>query len=474
MLKFATEFPVSSQNSVTDFLNSAKTWVLRSPHTEFTSSDLDELEIQEEKTYRNQHEAIEVISVVTGSSEHAAFRYIKVNPQDKSEWHTTIACHKEEGEMLVSVKVANLISGFQVNGDPFKQPRVISQLLSDLGGGKDGEVFVSESPLYLEHNKDQIFLAGRCMNRKSGLTLPVVYLSSRSASSRHRYSINPNSLAKALSGCAHVLVEPNRSFSNRLMYEVDFKNTYGGVVGVYWPEGSLHLEFDLDRCYTSQSEMKNEIVSQVQDVLLKKRINPKCTWAYVKELQSKKKIEALKSSDNSSLEDYILAFDDELDAKDSRIKEAEREILRLRAEVETYQSKLKRVDGIHISTGDEQDLYPDETIGVILACLSEAKMNVHKNSRREHIIEAILCSNTAQDSAAEIKNVLKSLLSSYRTMNSRLQAELQNNGFSVAQDGKHIRIIYRGDERYAFTMPKTGSDNRGGKNLVSDICNKIL
>ena len=42
-------------------------------------------------------------------------------------------------------------------------------------------------------------------------------------------------------------------------------------------------------------------------------------------------------------------------------------------------------------------------------------------------------------------------------------------GFDISSDGKHHKLTFRGDPRYTFSMPKSSSDHRAGKNLVGKI-----
>ncbi len=54
-------------------------------------------------------------------------------------------------------------------------------------------------------------------------------------------------------------------------------------------------------------------------------------------------------------------------------------------------------------------------------------------------------------------------------MTAKAKSALQELGFQVDQSGKHIKIVFQGDDRYTFTMASTGSDYRGGLNNASDI-----
>jgi hypothetical protein len=59
-------------------------------------------------------------------------------------------------------------------------------------------------------------------------------------------------------------------------------------------------------------------------------------------------------------------------------------------------------------------------------------------------------------------------------MDAKVRSGLQDIGFDISEEGKHYKIIFQGDDRYTFTMPKSGSDYRGGLNLAGDISRLLL
>lgn len=59
-------------------------------------------------------------------------------------------------------------------------------------------------------------------------------------------------------------------------------------------------------------------------------------------------------------------------------------------------------------------------------------------------------------------------------MDAKLRRGLEDFGFLIEDGGKHYKIIFQGDERYTFTLPKSGSDHRGGLNAASDIARLLL
>lgn len=265
------------------------------------------------------------------------------------------------------------------------------------------------------------------------------------------------------------MVEPNRSFSVRLMYDVDSQNVYGGTIGIYWPDGGGRRAFSLHHGFESAEELERGIFEEIRNALSNRRPLTRCTWSAVRESLSRKAYLALKEQGSTKVDKYIDAFDQELKAKEIALGEAEREIQRLEAEVRKYQAMHPMQSGITLRTGSEHDLYAGELLSILTEALSDAATRVPKDSRREHVLTAIAQANPSAGDGDMIREQLKALLRDYRSMTPKLRAVLEELGFEISQEGKHIKIVFQGDDRYTFVMPKSGSDYRGGLNLASDI-----
>ncbi|MGC4441538.1 hypothetical protein ABXW85_22030, partial [Streptococcus suis] len=62
----------------------------------------------------------------------------------------------------------------------------------------------------------------------------------------------------------------------------------------------------------------------------------------------------------------------------------------------------------------------------------------------------------------------------YTSMSGDISRNLKELGFDISDDGKHYKLIYMQDDRYVFSLPKSGSDWRGGMNSVSDIAKRVF
>jgi hypothetical protein len=136
---------------------------------------------------------------------------------------------------------------------------------------------------------------------------------------------------------AHVVVEPSRAFSFSLRTKVDDLNAYGGAIGIYWPDGidrSLYLP--LGRL-ADPKNLQQAVAKKIRFALLSQRFKDQTSWGSLLESKAKERIQRLKDEGSSNVDDYIAAFDEELQAKDDKISALEQEIVRLRYSGSSFQ-----------------------------------------------------------------------------------------------------------------------------------------
>lgn len=80
----------------------------------------------------------------------------------------------------------------------------------------------------------------------------------------------------------------------------------------------------------------------------------------------------------------------------------------------------------------------------------------------------------ATDLAKKKRELLKELLRDYTHMDGKIKKALEHLGFSVSEEGRHIKMVFQGDDRYTFVLAKSGSDFRGGLNAASDISKRLF
>jgi len=342
--------------------------------------------------------------------------------------------------------------------------------LENIGGGADGDLEVQDSPYYLKDS--EIDFAAHLINGSSELDLPIIYVSS---GGNNEPFVDPEKLARWFAGMAHVIVEPNRAFSFRLMQEVSHRNAYGGAVGIYWPH-SGGREILLPSTYAFNSfYLERDTSDYLRNGLNKLRPPRVCTWGYLKEVSARRRIEELRGKGSTEIDAYIQAFDKELEAKTEELEAANREIYRLNAQLQVANRANSTAAGDPVLVkGSISEFYENEYKELLLSILTKAFDNIPTDSRRRHILEDVLSVNTLDDSIDSKCAEIKAQLKGYRTMTSEIRRFLEGLGFEVTGDGKHYKAVFMGDNRYSVSIPKTSSDHRAGMNLASEIINLLF
>jgi len=468
MLKFSTLFPVDSDANIDRLIDVAQTWIVGSPHSQLTDEELSRHVGKAEWQHKVGSETLSFIAANTAEYNSAGVRYEKQDSELR--WVTDIIGTKLELGFYVSVQVSCDTSNPATYIPEPKKPYIVRQLLDSIGGGEDGELTVKDTPHFLSNS--DIELATSLIQGSSGVKLPVVYVS---AERGNEPFVDAGKLARWFAGMAHVVVEPNREFSFRLMHEVSHNNAYGGAVGIYWPGGAgkkvlLPSISDYDSFH-----LEREVSNSLRAGLNAVRTPRYCTWGNLKELNARRRVEKLKSEGSTEIESYIDAFDEELAAKSDELSDANREISRLTAALQAAQSASSVASGDPVLVkGSEKELYPNEYKDMLLLILIKLKSQVPANSRREHLLEDVISANTSTGGVEERASSVKAQMRSYRNMDNDMRRFLEELGFEVTGEGKHYKAVFKGDERYIISLPKTSSDHRAGKNIASEIVNLLF
>lgn len=468
MLSFATEFPVDPDRTTADFLQAMVTWISGSPHTGLSAEVLRDMQEKDEAHVGNGNEGVQSLVTNSPDIDLAGLRYSRRD--DDLEWMTTVVFSRKSSDAWVGIRVECESQHAAARLPSAKKPVVVRTVLESLGGAADGPLQIRGKAHALANT--DIDLAAKLIRGEAGCRLPIVYVSARFQGG---YILDVDRLAADVSGMAHVVVEPNRPFSVRLQLEVDSENVYGGTIGIYWPEGGGRRAFFLGGDYSTPGLLAGAIKDEVRTALLNRRPIARCTWAYVRETASRQAIQSLKASGSRAIDEYAEQFDQEIEAKNQRLEDAEREIQRLRNELRVHEARAGTTSGGLLRLGRERDLYPNEILGILLDAIEDAATRVPQDSRRQHVLSSTLEANRLKEDPLESRREqLKTLLRGARTIDGKMRREFEGIGFSISEDGKHFKLVFQGDDRYTYTLPKSGSDWRGGLNAASDIARLLF
>jgi hypothetical protein len=466
MIVFSTDFPLTQITSIT-FLESIKAWLLGSRYTTLNENDFNELLLHDEYIVRRDNQEIELIKFASVDVNCVGIKYTKPDHRGNN-WITNVVLNQTHPQSWVGIRIFCESEYTPVHLPKGKKPVLVQTFLDKFEGGLDGKLIVDKNPIFLQDV--DITLAAQLISGKVSCRLPVVYIS---AGFQGEYIIhNIERLAVNLAGMAHILVEPSREFSVQLRRIVESENAYGGTIGIYWPDGGGRRSFFIGDLFESQKAIVQALCDEIQMALINRRVLEECTWSYVQEMVSHQRFEILKASGSEEINQYVTVFDQEIRAKEERLKRAENEIERLKAELRQYQNNSQGGQKIAFKIGEEQDFYPNEISGVIRDAVSDTCERVQDDSRRLHILQSFIAANPVeQNLSIEKREDLKRILKGYSKMNSNTKRELQDLGFSITEDGKHYKLTFKNDKRYTYALPKSGSDVRGGLNAASSMGN---
>jgi hypothetical protein len=353
-----------------------------------------------------------------------------------------------------------------------KKPYIVKALLKELWGGLDGEIDVCDEPLWLDDNDEDLALAERVISGTASSRLPIVYAS---ATGHEHWLLTVDELMKLaydLGGVAHVVVEPNRSFSMRLRDASEGRNVYNGALGIAMPQHGFIRRLFLG----PQFENPFDLVEGVRAAALRLRsFMPSVGWDWT-DLQ-----EHVLRSQRASLRSSLSQRDaDQLvDDFSSQLSEQQDEIRRLKKQISSQavtdiekEELVSSADDIFRRLGKE--IYEGEIVDRIRLATSSALSAAEANgidtrtaSVWKLIVERMPRSAGLDELLADLGRATKDP----KRMADELTALLCRHGYRSKSDNKHIRL--EPDDGYEglqnITISKTPSDPRGLMNQRKQI-----
>lgn len=466
MAHFYTEFPLDKSIDISFTSEIICEWIMGMEHS---SLNLNEVASDDEVHVLDHNESLQICRISSEANVSVAGRYERTEDNGR-HWTTEIVVTAFGDKVLMSTRVLCESKNPEEHLPTPYRPHIVKMFMKRGLCGIDGGLKILETPHIL--NKNHIDLAINVIRGLSTNILPVVYVSAGFGADG--FSVDANKIAKNLAGLAHVVVEPNRTFSNRLAISTERQNAYGGAVGVYWPDGAKKRIYRIGDRYRQREDLEKVICTDIIRSLANRRGNPICSWQYVREQIAARKVQELKDKNSTDATAYCAAFDAENDSLKQQLAEANLEIKRLKAE--NSGTEIDDDDGafVKISIGSERNYFPDEIRSTLLSFLRKSRNQAAEGSRKQHIIDAVVSANQCVDGGPDIERKIKNTLFDCKDLSKKVRRELTDVGFEIEDDRRHHKLIYMGDERYTFTMSKTASDHRSGKNLASDICRKLF
>ena len=287
-------------------------------------------------------------------------------------------------------------------------------------------------------------------------------------------------LAYRLRGIAHTLVEEDTDVSKVLKESCHGMNSHHGSIGIYYPGSAAPYKIITTGRYEGREDLLiDRVVNMVCRYMNQQARDKMMTWEGIQnELLKLRYVSATekKAKAENEVSEVYENFSDELEEKEHTIEELNNRVMALQAENQGLRAKYERVTEIPIIYyGVEAELYEGEIKDQILEMLQKQMTQVKKNTRKEHILQDILECNEISGALDEKRTEIKRILKGYTKVGDNLKRDLKAYGFSIVKEGGHYKLIYKGDNRYLFTMAASGSDSQhGGGNLSAEIIRDML
>ena len=168
--------------------------------------------------------------------------------------------------------------------------------------------------------------------------------------------------------------------------------------------------------------------------------------------------------------DETISLEEQVKRLRSMVSELLEDNRALRSKNEALELALQNgsSDGILVKAPIEE-FYEGEQYDLLVRIINESLLNRNQKYRDFEILQQLAVVNKEKGLGREIFKVVKEVLSDGHAPRESDLARLRSVGFEVVSQSNHYKLKFRGSERYWFSLAKTPSDYRAGKNLVSDI-----
>lgn len=410
-------------------------------------------------------EGYATLETLTGKRNEIQYLAVRLTHIYKEQaWETELLYGESVTEKSVTIHVHCSGDTTLFKKPPIVRTEIIRAFIAD-GLVKNGKLPIQATPIYADY--DMLDYLATIMNTRYDQPIPMVYVSKIFDSSG--YNADIEKLSRNLAGIAYIVAEKSGDLASHLKERTNGNNPYNGHIAIYYSNGKVDRlrQSDIAVYGAADSRIFADVISAVTAQVDKDAP----TW---QQLYTDKM-----AADTALLDVFMGEFDSmeaRLDAAKKRIAELTEENTMLRNKNESLQSAFD-ASGIEesiISKSPVKEFYDGEQHDLLVTVLKEAAMrNGSFDTRQYELINSLLENNEYIGNGREVEEVVKRVLSSGEQINKRDIAELKRVGFELVSDNPHYKFVYRGNERYRFTVSKSPSDRRSGQNNASDIIKRI-
>ncbi len=344
-----------------------------------------------------------------------------------------------------------------------------------------------------------------CANalRSSLLYLPIVYLSRTKNNNWWNTKVKKDGkifdpamyLANELSGVAHVICEGSIGISKKMIEATGDNCAYNGFVGIHYPGKREPRRMSIRSSDGDAWQFMQDIIHSVWDALSNNASiihydNVKEELLRYKLYVARENVKTIEENAEKLREhaneikaerDIYEQLTEVADKNEKELKEQIKQLqndkYELGVKIDSLAAKLsyKPSSGdFSLKKGDEDELYDGELNDLILSILSQVKTRYAEDSRGRLLIDSLLNANERVGECERILNTAERSFDGNGRLNESKSSDLKSVYFSVEKNkGQHPKLVFKGDNRYMFTISGSPGDHRAGKNLISEIRTKL-
>lgn len=481
MLIFSTKLPVKETFTKQKFFELVVRWNQDSPHHRIDGIEWD-------GGCRHRWGDMKNMLEITEYDDVAAAHFVQ-NEQFGVHWTTEFILHagrKEIGIYLSREATENTVYFHK----EFKPPYFLKLLMRENVLGSDGGLTISEYPHSFGATADeQQVLTQLCLEDAGAFRLPVVYLT-RDWFTEHCI-VDEGELGRRLCGVAHVLVESDKDVSRTLKDLCHGKNVYNGGMAIYFPSVSAAAKRFIPYDGMDVEKVMTQMVRIIFRYMNQQKRERLDTWDGIQMMQmrrqadqlleEKRRIEETRKQTSKEKEQYWKEKEQywgEYVKAQKQVEELTKQNARLQSELAGLRARVDSMgENPLLYYGDEREFYQGEMLEFVRTALSEKLDRLPKEKDRHlrcaDVLQDLLNANESEEIQAQRQTELKRVLKGGRTLTASIRRTLIDMGFRITSEGKHHKLTYYNDDRYIVTMSKSGSDRRGGDNLISEIKTRV-
>ncbi|HLP70252.1 MAG TPA: hypothetical protein VK181_22310 [Rhizobium sp.] len=329
MTVFSTEFSVRDSVTREMFAAQAIAWVSGMTDTTLFGSGIDKNDLGDETTIvsrSGERFTLKECSLCDGFAIGARHEI----PDDFGRaWRSEVTLISRPARAALRVKTQCIIASDGAKPQTPKKPYFVKLAIQDAWPTTDGEFDLSQEPFQL--SETDVELASRVINGSVSALLPIVYVSKMDGNRTALGEDEVERLAFRLGGIAHVLVEPSRDFSRRLMQAAGARNPYGGSIGICVSGFGVVRRYFLGPMFPHPDELSQAIYGFAAQYVTNRK--PRLGWDWQDLLEeSTRQLRSQVDAGSADFEAWITNVGEEIEEKDNEIKVLREQLERLQRE----------------------------------------------------------------------------------------------------------------------------------------------